>query len=181
MSPVNIKLLEPLKTLGCVPAPQLEKLAANLSVKTFEKNDIVFDQDEEARLIYLLISGVARLSHLSSQERQTIVSLLPAGRFFGFDSLMPQARHAFKCDAFDDCAIGSMKPHTFVEIFLVTPYDSVVRWYGMAKQPGKASYVHGMKGIGLDLRRRLGLGLRKLAKRFGTRDPRVVWIALNSC
>jgi CRP-like cAMP-binding protein len=179
MSPVNIKLLEPLKTLGCVLAPQLEKLAANLSVKTFEKNDIVFDQDEEARLIYLLISGVARLSHISSHERQTIVSLLPAGRFFGFDSLMPEARHAFRCDAFEDCAIGSMKPQTFVEIFLGTPYDSFVRWYGMAMQPGKDSYVHCIKGIGLDLRRRLALELLNLADRFGTNDPRGVSIALN--
>jgi CRP-like cAMP-binding protein len=179
MTPVSIKVLEPLKNFASFPATQLEKLAANLSVKTFAKNEIVFDQDEEARLIYLLLSGVARLSHISSQERQTIVSLLPAGRFFGFDSLLPQTRHAFRCDAFEDCAVGSIKPQTFIEIFLGTPYDSFVRWYGMAMQPGKDSYVHCIKGIGLDVRRRLALELLNLADRFGTSDPRGFSIGLN--
>lgn len=179
MTPVSIKVLEPLKNFASFPATQLEKLAANLSLKTFAKNEIVFDQDEEARLIYLLLSGVARLSHISSQERQTIVSLLPAGRFFGFDSLLPQTRHAFRCDAFEDCAVGSIKPQTFIEIFLGTPYDSFVRWYGMAMQPGKDSYVHCIKGIGLDVRRRLALELLNLADRFGTSDPRGFSIGLN--
>jgi CRP-like cAMP-binding protein len=179
MSPVNIKVLEPLKNLTAFPASQLERLAANLSVKTFEKNEIVFDQDEEAKLVYLLLSGVARLSYISSHERQTIVSLLPAGRFFGFDSLMPQDRYAFRCDAFDDCTIGSIKPQTFVEIFLGTPYDNFVRWYDATLRPGKASYVHCIQGIGLDLRRRLALELLNLADRFGASDTRGVSITLN--
>jgi CRP/FNR family transcriptional regulator, cyclic AMP receptor protein len=150
-----------------------------LSVKIYGKNEIVFDQDEEARFIYLLLSGVVRVSYINSHERQTIVRLLPAGEFFGMDSLNPQAHHAFRCEAFDDCSIGSIKPQTFVEIFLATPYENFLRWYTATIHPGRNAYVHCIKGIGLDLRRRLALELLNLADRFGTTDPRGISIGLN--
>ena len=159
MNQVNVKDLQQLKNLASFAPTQLEKLAANLLIKTFEKNEIVFDQDEEVRFIYLLLSGIVRVSYINSHERQTIVSLLPAGELFGIDSLIPQAHHAFQCEAFDDCEIGSIKPQTFVEIFLGTPYDNFLRWYTATIHPGRNAYVHCIKGIGLDLRRRLALEL----------------------
>jgi signal-transduction protein with cAMP-binding, CBS, and nucleotidyltransferase domain len=159
MNQVNVKDLQQLKNLASFAPTQLEKLAANLLIKTFEKNEIVFDQDEEVRFIYLLLSGIVRVSYINSHERQTIVSLLPAGELFGIDSLIPQAHHAFRCEAFDDCEIGSIKPQAFVEIFLGTPYDNFLRWYTATIHPGRNAYVHCIKGIGLDLRRRLALEL----------------------
>jgi CRP-like cAMP-binding protein len=176
---VNVKDLQQLKNLASFSVTQLEKLASSLSVKIYGKNEIVFDQDEEARFIYLLLSGVVRVSYINSHERQTIVRLLPAGEFFGMDSLNPQAHHAFRCEAFDDCSIGSIKPQTFVEIFLATPYENFLRWYTATIHPGRNAYVHCIKGIGLDLRRRLALELLNLADRFGTTDPRGISIGLN--
>ena len=179
MNQVNVKHLQQLKNLASFSGTQLEQLASNLLIKTFAKNEVVFDQDEEARFIYLSLSGIVRVSYINSHERQTIVSLLPAGEFFGIDSLIPQAHHAFRCDVFDDCTIGSIKPQTFVEIFLGTPYDNFLRWYTATIHPGRNAYIHCIKGIGLDLRRRLALELLNLADRFGTADPHGVSIALN--
>jgi CRP/FNR family cyclic AMP-dependent transcriptional regulator len=176
---VNAKDLQQLKNLASFSATRLEKLASSLSIKTYGKNEIVFDQDEEARFIYLLLSGIVRVSYISSHEHQTTVSLLPAGEFFGIDSLNPQGHHAFRCEAFDDSTIGSVKPQAFVEIFLGTSYDHFLAWYNATINPGRNAYVHCIKGIGLDLRRRLALELLNLADRFGTTDPRGISIALN--
>jgi CRP/FNR family transcriptional regulator, cyclic AMP receptor protein len=179
MNQVNVKDLQQLKNLASFSTRQLEQLASNLLIKTFDKNELIFDQDEEVRFIYLLLSGIVRVSYINSHERQTIVSLLPAGEFFGIDSLIPQGHHAFRFEAFDGCTIGSIKPQTFVEIFLGTPYDNFLRWYTATIHPGRNAYVHCIKGIGLDLRRRLALELINLADRFGTTDPRGISIALN--
>jgi CRP/FNR family cyclic AMP-dependent transcriptional regulator len=176
---VNVKDLQQLKNLASFSAIRLEKLASSLSIKVYGKNEIVFDQDEQARFIYLLLSGIVRVSYISSHERQTTVSLLAAGEFFGIDSLNPQGRHAFRCEAFDDSTIGSVKPQAFVEILLGTPYDHFLPWYSATIHPGRNAYVHCIKGIGLDLRRRLALELLNLADRFGTTDPRGVSLALN--
>jgi CRP/FNR family transcriptional regulator len=176
---VNAKDLQKLKTLATLSTIRLEKLASSLSIKIYGKNEIVFDQDEEARFIYLLLSGIVRVSYTSSQERQTTVNLLPAGEFFGIDSLDPQGRHAFRCEAFDESTIGSIKPQAFVEIVLSTSYEHFLPWYTATIHPGRHAYVHCIKGIGLDLRRRLALELLNLADRFGTADPRGIALALN--
>src|SRR4029453_10500097 len=113
MNSVDAKTLQRLKNLASFSATNLKKLADNLSVKTAAKNEIVFDQGDDAKLVYLLLAGVAKLSYLlSNQERQTIVSLLPAGRFFGLDSLIPQTHYALRCEAFENCTMGPIKPKT---------------------------------------------------------------------
>jgi CRP/FNR family transcriptional regulator len=179
MNGISVKTLQQLKELSAFPLSQLEKLAASLATRHLKKDEIVFDQDEEARLVYILIAGVVRISHLSRHERQTIVSLLPRGEFFGLDSLAPQARHPFRCDAFENCTVGSIKPRSFVEILLGISYPSFLKWYSATMLSGRKTYIHCIKGIGLGLRKRLALELMNLADRFGATDARGTIIALN--
>ncbi len=179
MSGINAKALQQLKDLSSYPLPQLEKLAANLSIKQFKKNKIIFDQGEETKLVYLLLSGVVKVSYLNSHEKQTIVSFHPAGEFFGLDSLIPEMHHPFRCEAFENCMVGAIKPQTFVEILLGISYEPFLRWYTATMHAGRKMYVHCIKGIGLDLRRRLALELMNLADRFGTTDARGIAIKVN--
>lgn len=179
MTGINAKALQQLKDLSSYPLPQLEKLAANLSIRQFKKNKIIFDQDEETKLVYLLLSGVVRVSYLNSHEKQTIVSLHPAGEFFGLDSLIPKMHHPFRCEAFENCMVGAVKPQTFIEILLGISYESFLRWYTATMHAGQKMYVHCIKGIGLDLRKRLALELMNLADRFGTTDAHGIVIDVN--
>jgi CRP/FNR family transcriptional regulator len=176
---ITAKFLEQLKSLASFTPSQLEKLAANLSVKIVQKHESVFDQDEDAKLVYLLLSGVVRESYFNSSQKQTIVNLLPAGEFFGLDSLIPKSRHAFRCEAVENCTLSSIQPQTFVEISLGIAYDTFLRWYTATMFPGRKMYIHCIRGIGLDLRRRLALELMNLADRFGRADARGTVIFLN--
>ena len=47
MTEINAQALQQLKDLSSYPLPQLEKLAANLSISQFKKNKVIFDQDED--------------------------------------------------------------------------------------------------------------------------------------
>ena len=174
---VDAKVLKQLKNLSRLSASQLDTLARNLTVRTFKKDEIVFDQDEQARLVYLLISGVARVSY-NGHERQTIVSLLSPGEFFGLDSLMPESRHPFRCDAFETLTIGSIKPRVFVEILLGTSYENFLPGFATTLHLNRQSYIHCIRGIGLDVRRRIALELANLADQFGSADSRGTLISL---
>src|SRR4051812_24348869 len=107
MDHVEAKHLQQLKSLSSFSFAQLEKLAAALSIKSYEKNATVFDQDEEAKLFSLLIPAVPRFSYINSHENQAIVTLLPAGELFGLDALIPKTRHPFRCEAFESSTVGS--------------------------------------------------------------------------
>lgn len=179
MTDTNAKALQQLRDLASYPLPQLEKLAANLSIRPFKTNKIIFDQNEDAKLVYLLLTGVVKVSYLHSDEKQTIVSLHPAGEFFGLDALVPRTKHPFRCEAFENCTVGTIKPQTLVEILLGISYEPFLRWHTGAMNAGRKLYVHCVKGIGLDLRKRLALELMNLADRFGTTDARGIVIDVN--
>jgi CRP-like cAMP-binding protein len=178
MANVDAEVLKQLKNLSRLSASQIDTLARNLTVGTFKKDEIIFDQDEQARLVYLLISGVARVFY-NDYERQTIVSLVPPGEFFGFDSLMPESCHSFRCDAFETSTIGSIKPQVFVETLLGTSYENFFLGFGTALHLScSQSFIHCIRGIGLDVRRRLALELSNLADHFGSADSRGTLITL---
>jgi len=52
---VEAKVLKQLKNLHRLSASQLDGLARNLKVMIFKKDEIIFDQDEQADLVYLLV------------------------------------------------------------------------------------------------------------------------------
>ena len=177
MANVDAKVLKELKNLSSLPGEQLDRLAGNLHPRTFKKDEIVFRQDEQATCVYLLVSGVARISY-NGHERETIVSLLSPGEFFGLDSLLPGSRHPFRCDAFETSTIGSMKPQIFVETLLGTSYETFLPGFATTLHLNRQSYVHCIRGIGLDVRRRIALELSNLAEHFGSADPRGTMITL---
>jgi CRP/FNR family transcriptional regulator, cyclic AMP receptor protein len=179
MNDIDAKALKQLKSLSSFSLSQLQRLADNLSVRQLKQNQIIFDQDAEAKLIYLLISGVVRKSYLNRNQKQTIVSLVPPGEFFGLDSLVPKMHHPFRCDAFETSVIGAVKPELFIEALMGIPFERFLRWYMATMDPWRQSYVHCVKGIGLDLRKRLALELVNLADRFGIVDARGTVIFLR--
>ena len=174
---VDAKVLKQLENLSRLSVSQLDKLADSLAVRNFKKDEIVFAQDEQARLVYLLISGVARVS-FNGNERQTIVSLLSPGEFFGLDSLMPKSNHPFRCDAFETSTIGSIKPQVFVETLLGISYENFLAGFATTLHLGRQAYIHCIRGIALDVRRRMALELSNLADHFGSADPRGTLITL---
>jgi len=158
---------------------QLQKLADNLSIRHLKKNQIIFDQDEEAKPVYLCVSGVVRCSYLNSNQKQIVVSLIPPGEFFGLEAFMPKTRHPFRCDAFETSVVGAIKPETLIKSLMGVPIETFTPWYIATMHPGRRTYVHCIKGIGLDLRKRLALELMNLAERFGTPDSQGVVILLR--
>lgn len=175
---IDARALKELKSLAPFSLPQLKKLADKLSIRYLKKNQIICDQDEEAKLVYLLISGVVRCSYLNS-EKQIIVSLISPGEIFGIDSFTPKMRHPFRCDAFEASVIGAVKPEMLIEALMGVPGESFIPWYAATMASGRRMYVHCVKGMALDVRKRLALELMNLAERFGTPDARGIVILLR--
>jgi CRP/FNR family transcriptional regulator, cyclic AMP receptor protein len=169
---IDANSLRRLKNLSSFDPQQLQKLSGHLVLATFNKNEIVFDQDSEAHLVYLLLSGGVRFSYLARERGPVTVGLVSKGDFFGLDALVPKARHAFRCDALEKSVVGNIDPRVFIETVLGTSFEAFVRWYIPLMLPGQQAYIHCVKGLGLDLRRRVALELLNLADRFGIAHAR---------
>lgn len=169
--------LKELKNLSRFPAEQLKRLAACLAPQTIKKNGVIFEQGEKAGLIYLLLSGVIKISY-NDGSRQTIVSMLSPGDFFGFDALIPDSGYSFRGTAYETSTIAAISPVRFVEDILASTYEAFLPGFTATLHLYQQLHIHCIRGIPLDLRRRIGLELLHLATRFGEDDPRGTVITL---
>jgi CRP-like cAMP-binding protein len=172
------KSLGRLKTLSWLSQDQLQGLAQSLTLEKIKRRDTIFFEGESSNRIYVLLSGVAKLSFQNRDER-VLVGLVGPGEIFGVSSLLPHATRPFRCDAFSDCTVGIARPETFVGLVLGVPLErfshtlevTVARWWLMLQR-----YTN---FVGLSVRERLAGALLELAMKFGAEDSRGILLTLK--
>jgi CRP/FNR family transcriptional regulator, cyclic AMP receptor protein len=168
---IDDKALRHLRTLSWLSDDQLRRLAQDLKPLRVKRRETIFFEGEASAHVYVLLSGIAKLSLLNRDER-VLVGLVGPGEIFGVSSLLPGATRPFRCDAFSDCTVGVGDPATFVDIVLGVPLErlsrtldvTVGRWWGMLQR-----YTN---FIGLSVREKLAGALLELGAKFGVDDAR---------
>jgi CRP/FNR family transcriptional regulator len=167
-----------LRTFTWLSRDQVEGLARSLEAVKIRRQQPIFMEGEASDHVYVLLSGVAKLSFLHRAEK-VLVGLVGPGEVFGVSSLLPNATRPFRCEAFSDCVVGVGKPSTFVGLMLGVPLErfshtlevTVGRWWMMLQR-----YTN---FVGLTLRERLAGALLELAAKFGAEDARGVILTLK--
>src|ERR1700730_4110393 len=175
---IDDKALRHLRTLSWLADDQLRRLAQDLKPRRVKRRETIFYEGEASAHVYVLLSGVAKLSFLHRDER-VLVGLVGPGEIFGVSSLLPDATRPFRCDAFSDCTVGVGDPAKFVDIVLGVPLErlsrtldvTVGRWWGMLQRCTNF--------IGLSVREKLAGALLELGAKFGVDDARGKLITLN--
>lgn len=174
---VTGKLLQQTNGLASFSLPKLDALAARLTVHNYEKHEIIFEQDRKSDSVYVLLSGVVQILY-QHNDCETVVSLVPEGELFGLDAIA-NSTHPFRAVAYENSVAVAIKTKTLVECLLGTPYEAYLNWYRATIAPLRMAHVHCIKGISLDLRKRLAMELDHLADRFGKPHERGVRIDLK--
>lgn len=172
------KTLARLKTLSWLSQDQLQGLAQSLTMERVRRHGTIFFEGESSNRIYVLLSGVAKLS-VQNRDERVLVGLVGPGEIFGVSSLLPHATRPFRCDAFSDCIVGIARPETFVGLVLGVPLErfshtlevTVARWWSMLQR-----YTN---FVGLSVRERLANALLELALKFGAQDSRGILLTLK--
>ena len=169
---LNVTTLRRLKAIPWASDRQLEQLLTHMSLQRVERRTALFDEGTSSNALYLLVSGVVKLSLRSLEGEDVLVSLICPGEFFGITALMPGMQRAFRSEAFSDCWVGMVQADTFVTTLLGVSFldfsalmgTTVNRWFSLLYR-----YAH-FQGLGL--RQRLAMALLELAQKFGVQDDR---------
>jgi CRP/FNR family transcriptional regulator, cyclic AMP receptor protein len=175
---IELQTLARLRTLSWLSRDQLQGLADSLEPRRVKRHGPIFYEGEASDHVYVLLSGVAKLSFLHHDEK-VLVGLVGPGEVFGVSSLLPNATRPFRCEAFSDCLVGVGRPSTFVGLMLGVPLErfsrtlevTVGRWWAMLQR-----YTN---FVGLTVRERLAGALLELAAKFGTKDARGILLTLK--
>ena len=150
---------------------QATRLATDAAAIKVSRDGPIFQQGEASSRVYILLTGVAKLSYVNRDQR-VLVGLVGPGEVFGLSSLLPPTTRPFRCEAFTDCTVAVVKPEIFVQTVLGIPAEqlslvldvTVGRWWGML--------VRYANFVGLGLRERLAGALLDLSGKFGVQDSR---------
>src|SRR5215471_16800121 len=95
---------------------QRDKLQRRLQAREYRRGEVVYQAEDEAGSLYVVLAGVVRLSIHSPNGRRVLLNLLPAGEIFGHTALVePGVARVFEAAAYTDVRVGRVSAADFLE------------------------------------------------------------------
>lgn len=175
-----IGAFEKLKIFERLSVNELQRLYEQTKVLRIKRTGSIVVEGEPTQRLYLLLSGIVKVSIVNEEARLVLQGVIVAGEIFGLHSLAQQPAHSFRCNAFTDCVIAQIPTRTFCQIVLPRePFDSfkaVIEmslgrwWWGLP--------VWYSRMTRLSVHDRVIAMLEELSRKFGVRDSRGIIINL---
>jgi CRP-like cAMP-binding protein len=169
---LNLTTLRRLKALPWASDQQLEKLLSHMTLRHVDRHVTLFTEGAPSDTLFLLVSGVIKLSLHSIEGEDVLVSLICPGEFFGITSLISDTTRGFHCEAFSDCWVAGMRAESFVTTLLGIPFANYSELMGSTVSRWTELLYRYTRFQGLGLRQRLAMALLELSQKFGVRDAR---------
>ncbi len=99
----EVRKLKGLKNISWLTTRQLNKLAGALSVNGVERRTQIFDERDSSDNVYVLLSGVARVTCRNRKGRRAVVIMLAPGMIPAFPLPVVGINYNFRCEAVTNC------------------------------------------------------------------------------
>src|SRR6266851_1895528 len=119
---ITAQNLARLKGLSELSAGKLEVLAERIAVRRFRKRSAIYREDHVGEGLYIMLSGIAKLTCLNRKGERVLLEVLGPGDVVGIPSLLPDVRHQLRCEAFTDCRLGLLGVKELVEGVVGLPF-----------------------------------------------------------
>ncbi|MCB5188504.1 AI-2E family transporter [Methylobacillus caricis] len=116
ITPQYLAVLSEVPLFSGLNRHELDTLNNLLHQRTYVRDEIIFDQDEEGQAIYFILSGKVRVS----VEGQ-ILSTLEAGQFFGERALLENVPRSSQVRALENCVIAVLFREDFLHLLHTYP------------------------------------------------------------
>lgn len=84
---------------------ELELLCKNSYAKLYEKGEIIFFENDSVKKLYFLVNGKVKLSMLSAEGKEKVLTILQEGDIFGELSLFDEDPHPLTAKVMDDARL----------------------------------------------------------------------------
>jgi len=156
--------------MSWLSAPRVERLARALIVTTVERRGTIFDEKNVPESVYILLSGVARITCRNRRGQRKLVIMVAPGMISGFPLPVNGISYDFRCEAFTSCQIGAIDLESFIRISL--GIESIAFKRMALNYLGRWNLVQlrCANFMSFSLQERLALALLELSEDFGIRD-----------
>ena len=124
-----------------------------------------------SRLAHILLKGIARITSQNARGERVTIALLPLGPIPEFP-LLPFGRFGFRCEAYDDCRVGSLSWSTFEGISAHRSESAFKTFHQNDLRQCYRLLQRSSSFLNLDLHERIAITLLELALDFGIKESR---------
>jgi len=156
--------------MSWLSAQRVERLARALVVSTVEKREIVFDEKSVPESVYILLSGIARITCRNRKGQRRLVIMVAPGMISGFPLPVNGISYDFRCEAFTSCQIGAIDLDAFIRISLGIESIDFKRMALNYLGRWNLVQLRCSNFMSCTLQERLALALLELSEDFGIRD-----------
>jgi signal transduction histidine kinase/CRP-like cAMP-binding protein len=96
-----------------VPPRRVSALLPRLTLRHYDRGEVIFDESSSGSLIYLIITGRVRIIKRTRHGVESRLALLREGDFFGEMSIIDRAPRSARAEAMEDCDIVTLRSSDF--------------------------------------------------------------------
>ena len=160
-----------LKALSWLSAAELRLLVGALALANFKRSAVILHEAALAAEAHILLTGIARITCMNAHRERVTVALLAPGLIPGLPA-MKISRSDFKCEAYNDCRVGSLARDKFDAItvqsnesaFKHLRENDLQQWYRL--------FLRSSSFLNLGLHERIAATLLELCADFGVDESR---------
>jgi CRP-like cAMP-binding protein len=101
--------------------PMLERLAGIVDMLRFDRDDIIFKQDEPAKRFYMLVKGSVLLEQAISENVTACVGAIKPGYSFGWSAMIQDALYTTDAVCVEPSEVLSFKRDKIMKLFEADP------------------------------------------------------------
>ena len=121
----DIKVLRKVPIFSSMPEAELQKLS-NLAVKmNYPREKVIFFEEDEGDTLFIINSGRVKISKISDDGKEIILSILGPGDFFGEMALLDGELRSATVIAMEKTEVSAIRRRQFHDIIKENPQLSI--------------------------------------------------------
>ncbi len=113
--------LKDLSVFSLLNGDEIQSICQNGYLKEYRRGEIIFFENDSEKKLYLLVDGQVKLSMLSSEGREKVMTILQAGDIFGEISLFDHDPHPLTAEVLEKARLMILDWNDLEEIIMEQP------------------------------------------------------------
>ena len=118
---MDVQFLRNIPLFSALQDAELEQVAGVIRKKDYRKNDVIFHQDEPGNALFIVTSGLVKISLMDKNGREAILKMVYANDFFGEMSLLDGYFRSATVTAVEACQAILLARDDFISLIKEHP------------------------------------------------------------
>ncbi len=122
---MNIEILRNIPLFSELSDRELEKIAQVASKQRYHKDNLILIEEEVGSTMFVILEGRVKISRISDDGREVILSILSEGDFFGEMSLLDGQTRSANVTAIEDSELLVIRREEFLQMLRDFPQIAI--------------------------------------------------------